>query len=184
MGVQRQPELHDQLYGEHRGGLRHRLGQPRALEPRGRAEGRIHPHPGQGRRHLAELLQPLPQRERLLCPDQRRGLLAHRPVCPHDRAPALLEPQPAAVPDLGLHLPDGKPRTRPGLQAGHQPDAGAQAQVHPHGRHDDPARRDTADDTPRRGRPGAPVPGVVASTRRKTITSRPTHRSSSPNGGR
>ena len=115
---------------------------------------------GEGRRHLAELLQPLPQRERLLCPDQRRGLLAHRPVCPHDRAPALLEPQPAAVPDLGLHLPDGKPRTRPGLQAGHQPDAGAQAQVHPHGRHDDPARRDTADDTPRRGRPGAPVPGV------------------------
>ncbi len=60
----------------------------------------------------------------------------------------------------GLHLPDGKPRTRPGLQAGHQPDAGAQAQVHPHGRHDDPARRDTADDTPRRRRPGAPVPGV------------------------
>ena len=58
VGAQRQPELHDQLYGEHRGGLRHRLGQPRALEPRGRAEGRIYPHPGQGRRHRSSPSMP------------------------------------------------------------------------------------------------------------------------------
>ena len=32
MGAQRQPELHDQLYGEHRRGVRHRVGQSRTLE--------------------------------------------------------------------------------------------------------------------------------------------------------
>ena len=106
LAAQRQPELHDQLHRKHRGSLRHRLGPARTLEPGGRSARRVHPHLRQGQRRQAGLLLALPQRQHLLRPFAGEGLLADPAVCPHDRAPALLVPQPAADADLRLHLSD------------------------------------------------------------------------------
>ena len=160
MVAQRRPELHDQLHGEHRRGVRHRVGQSRTLELGGGSARRVHPHRRQRTRHRAELLQSVPQRQRLLCAGQGRVLFADRAVCTHDRAAAVLDPQSAAVPDFRLHLSDRKSEARPGLQARREPDAGAETQIHADGRHRRPDRRNTTDDASRRRRPEAAVHSV------------------------
>ena len=156
MDAQRQPELHDRLHGEHRGGLRRRLGAARPLGPRGWSARRIHPHDGKKRR--TGLFLALSKRQRLLRPFEGERMVADRPIRPDHRTAALLVPQPPADADFGLHLPDGKPVARPGVQAGREPHAGGRPQIHPHGRRAARQRRDSADDT---GRPGESRPAAT-----------------------
>ena len=99
------------------------------------AARRVHPHRRQRARHRAELFQlcsPTPT-----SPMHSPRTSAYSLIAQYARTierPRFWTPQPAAVPDFGLHLPDGKPGTRPGLQAGREPDAGAETQIHAYGR--------------------------------------------------
>ena len=137
-----------------------------------------------GKKRRTGLFLALSKRQRLLRPFEGERMVADRPIRPDHRTAALLVPQPPADADFGLHLPDGKPVARPGVQAGREPHAGGRPQIHPHGRRAARQRRDSADDT---GRPGESRPACnwhgSTTTAPKTITSRSICLSSPRNGG-